>query len=82
MQKISKVLDTGLEFLTKAPGALSSGGEGTGHLLQSLRSPGRRVSEPGFCAPENQLRREREREQVSKKERHGDPSYDGVKVLY
>ena len=36
MQKISKVLDTGLEFLTKAPGALSSGGEGTGRLLERV----------------------------------------------
>ena len=36
MQKTNKVLDTGLVFLTKAPGALSSGGEGTGRLLQRV----------------------------------------------
>ena len=42
---------------------------------ESLRSPGRRVSKMGLCAPGNQLKRERE------KERHGDPSSDGAKVL-
>ena len=33
MQRTSKVLDTGLASLTKAPGALS-GGEGTNCLLE------------------------------------------------
>ena len=42
---------------------------------ESLRSPGRRVSKMGLCAPENQLRMDRE------KERHGHPSSDGAKVL-
>ena len=62
MQKTNKVLDAGLASLTKAPGALSRRGEGTGHLLESLRSPGRRVSKTSFCAPENLPRKERERE--------------------
>ena len=34
MQKTNKVLDTGLASLTKAPGALSRWGEGTGCLLE------------------------------------------------
>ena len=37
---------------------------------ESLRSPGRRVSQRGLCAPKNQPRRERERER--KKERKKD----------
>ena len=77
MQKTNKVLDAGLASLTKAPGALSRRGEGTGHLLESLRSPGRRVSKTGLCILRNKPERERER----KKERHGDPSSDGAKVL-
>ena len=36
MQKTNKVLDTGLGFLTKAPGALSRRGEGTGCLLERV----------------------------------------------
>ena len=36
MQKTNKVLDTGLASLTKAPGALSRWGEGTGHLLERV----------------------------------------------
>ena len=42
---------------------------------ESLRSLDRRVSKMGLCTPENQPRRER------KKERHGDPSSDGARVL-
>ena len=36
MQKTNKVLDTGLASLTKAPGTLSRGGEGTGRLLERV----------------------------------------------
>ena len=36
MQKTNKVLDAGLASLTKAPGALSRRGEGTGHLLERV----------------------------------------------
>ena len=62
MQKTNNVLDTGLASLTKAPGALSRWGEGTGRLLESLRSPGRRVSNAGLYAPRNQPKREKERQ--------------------
>ena len=36
MQKANKVLDTELVSLTKAPGALSRWGEGTGCLLERV----------------------------------------------
>ena len=52
----------------KALGALSMGGEG------------RRVSKTGLCVPRIS-RSESKRERERKKERHGDPSSDGAKVL-
>ena len=66
MQRNNKALDTGLVSLTKAPGTLSRWGEGTGCLLESLRSPSRRVSRMGLCAPKNQQRREREKKERKK----------------
>ena len=39
-----------------------------------LESPGKKVSSAGFHAPENYLRER-------KKERYGDPSSDGIRVL-
>ena len=35
-QKTNKALDTGLVSLTKAPGAVSRRGAGTGHLLERV----------------------------------------------
>ena len=36
MQRTNKALVTGLVSLTKAPGTLSKGGEGPGHLLERV----------------------------------------------
>ena len=48
-----------------------------------LRSPGRKVSPEGLCAPGDQPEKEREgdRERKKDKERHGDQTSDGAKVF-
>ena len=73
MQKTNKVLDTGLASLMKAPGTLSRRGEGTGRLLERVLKARAEEGARRVTA----LQGERER----KKERHGDPSSDGAKVL-
>lgn len=61
----------------KAQGTLSRG-EGTGHLLERFPgSPGKRDSTTGFLRAQRISQGERERE----KNRHGDPSSNGAKVL-
>ena len=66
MQKTTKALDTGLASLTKAQGA----------FLRASLKPGQE-SERGRSLRSKESAKERER----KKDRHGDPSSDGAKVL-
>ena len=66
MQKTNNVLDTGLASLTKAQGA----------FLRASSKPGQE-SERGRSLRSKESAKERER----KKDRHGDPSSDGAKVL-
>ena len=81
MQRTSKVLDTGLASLTKAPGALS-GGEGTNCLLERVLETwaGKLAQRVSMSQRISQKKTDRERER-EKKKRPRDLSSDGAKVL-
>ena len=79
MHKTNKVLDTGLASLTKAPGALLRGMKAQGTFSRESQKPGKESEQDGFPRS-RELAKERDKEK--KKEKHGDPSSDGAKVLY